>query len=582
MLVQMADGEDGVTVEEANDEGVGPGSDLLMGFLSDFRSGEAQKKRADREISSANAARRTPHAGSEPAATSESPVAYQETATASAGSTGPEQPPAPVPWYGAPAAQVPINVPGRRRGGRLTITALAALVVLAAAGVAVANRGTSAPSYPAAWDPRVAPIAQFVQSQRGLRWKHPVKVDFLATDKFNALMAKENAPDPRTTQDEQAMFDAMRAIGVASGNVDLAKSAQQFAQNDVVGQYVDSDHTVYVSGDNLTPYVRSTLAHELTHALQAQYFSLEKMRAGHADDDSAVTALIEGDAVRIQNAYEQSLSAADQELLAQEQQATSGHVTGQNTADGIPTFMVDQAQFPYDFGPTFVAALVADGGNRRVDAAFKNPPTLDSDIVDPETYVPGAAAPTVAAPILPKGAHVVMPASGFGEVTLLEMLGDQIGFSSAWAAVQGWTQDRSVVYRQGGQVCISLSVLNDGPTSAGALSDAGRAWASHLPAASVSQSGMTVDFRACDPGSAWKAAVRVDDPYGALAVRSVLTYQLITDGRLDSTKATCASDQLMSTIGPQKLQGAEQSSDPNSPALQQLTAALPDAVAECG
>lgn len=469
---------------------------------------------------------------------------------------------------------------GRR--GRLVFAVVGclALIALAGAGVVI-KRSAGGPTYPAAWDPRVAPIAQFVQARRGLTWKHPVKVNFLAPNKFDALIAKENPPDPKRAQDAQSLFDSMRALGVASGNVDLAKSAQQFAQADIVGEYANTDRAVYVRGDQLTPYVRSVLAHELTHALQAQYFNLEGMKSGHADDDSAVTALIEGDAVRVQNAYEQSLSQTDQDLLTQEQSQGSDQTKSQAAQDRIPKFLIDQAQFPYDFGPTFVAALVAKGGNSEVDAAFRNPPTLDGQIVDPGSYVAGAAPPSVAVPPLPRGATRIAPASGLGEVTLVEMLGDQIGFDQAWSAVQGWTRDQIVPYRQNGQVCVEVAVLNDTPDSAASLAEAGNAWAKHLPSASVSQTGSTVDFQSCDPGAAWKPAPIGHDPYESLAVRSALIYQLITDGHLATPAAICSSDQVLTAIGPQALQDAEQSSDPRSPALQQFDAALKTAVRGC-
>ncbi len=471
------------------------------------------------------------------------------------------------------------NRPGRRR--RWAVTVIAAVAVIVAATVVVLQRGGGGPSYPAAWDPRVAAIAGFVQTQRGLTWKHPVKVEFLAASKFNALMAKENAPDARSRQDGQTIFDTMRAMGVASGNVDLAQAAQQFAQADVVGQYVNSDRTVYVRGAELTPYVRSVLAHELTHALQAQYFNLDKMKSGHADDDQAVTALIEGDAVRVQNAYEQSLSASDQQLLAQEEQQGAAQAGGQNSHNGIPPFLVDQSEFPYDFGPTFVAALVAQGGNAQVDAAFRNPPTLDGQIIDPQTYLAGAGLPNVKVAPLPKGSRQLMAPSGFGQLALLEMLGDQLGFSPAWSAVQGWTGDQSVPYRQNGRVCLDLAVGDDTATAARSLLQTGKAWASRLSSASVSQSGTTVNFQTCDPGSGWKPSNHPADPYQDLAVRSVVMNQLITDGHLHLTTASCAVNKLMITMGPQNLLSAEQSASPNSPAVQELRVALINAVASC-
>ena len=621
----------GSTDDGTTHENSGPGADLLMGFLSDFRSTAAPptptppKRRAGppRDIEPPVIEALPPRAVADPPAEAGNLGATVPGAAAHTASTSwqapsewqppawqpPSQPTPPVygttpaqpvpPAEGRPPAQptppgywqppAPVHPPsggdqwqpsvGKSRS-RLIGASLAAITLVAGA-VGYVRHQSAQPSYPASWDPRVEPVAAFVQSERGLHWKHPVKVEFLPAARFNALMAKESAPDPKSADQTQAVFDVMRAVGVASGNVDLGRSEQQFAQSDVVGQYVDSDRTVYVSGDQLTPYVRSVLAHELTHALQAQYFDLQKMSSGQADDESAVTALIEGDAMRVQDAYEQTLSQADQDALATEEQQGSSQADSQNAQDGIPQFLVDQAQFPYDFGPTFVESQYGKGGNPAVDEAFRNPPTLDSQIVDPEMFVAGSPAPKVAAPPLPKGARQVLPPSGFGEVSLLEMLGDQLGFAPAWSALQGWTADQVIAYRQAGRVCVDIAVLNDGPDSASSLLQAGQAWESHLQSATVARSGATVDFHACDPGPSWKPSTKVDDPYQALAVRSVLMYQLMADGHLDSTKAVCAADEVMSTLGPKRLEDAEQSSDPNSPAVKALGDAVSGAAATC-
>jgi hypothetical protein len=142
-------------------------------------------------------------------------------------------------------------------------------------------------------------------------------------------------------------------------------------------------------------------------------------------------------------------------------------------------------------------------------------------------------------------------------------------------------QDQLEAYTQNGKVCAEVAVINDSPTSAASLAQAGRAWSSHLPSASVSQAGTTVDFHACDPGAGWKPSTHVDDPYQALAVRSVMMYQLMTDGHLKPDAAGCASDQLMTTMGPQKLEAVEQIQDPNSPSIQELRSAVISAVASC-
>src|SRR5262249_53289377 len=137
-------------------------------------------------------------------------------------------------------------------------------------------------------------------------------------------------------------------------------------------------------------------------------------------------------------------------------------------------------------------------------------------------------------------------------------------------------------YRQNGHVCIDLAVLDDSPASAASLLQAGKAWAVHLPSASVTQSGATVDFLSCDPGAGWRPAAHIANPYDALAARSILMYDLLTDAHLGATTATCAASQILATIGPSELPKVLQSDDPTASELQALRSATTQAVAGCG
>jgi hypothetical protein len=355
--------------------------------------------------------------------------------------------------------------------------------------------------------------------------------------------------------------------------------ASQMAANDVVGLYVDTDKTVYVKGDQLTPFVKVTLAHELTHALQDQYFNLGKIKGGSADDEEAVTALIEGDAVRVQNAYARSLPADQQQSYLQEEQQGSSQASTGNTSAGVPGFLTDQAQFPYDLGPTFVAALLQQGGNTKVDEAFRHPPTLDASIVNPQSFQAGTPAPSVKAPPLPSGAKAIMPPSGFGQVTLLEMLGDQIGFDAAWGAVQGWAVDSFVPYTEQGHVCVNLAVLDGSASGAATLQSAGELWAAHVPGATVASSGRIVDFHSCDPGPAWRP-VRQSDPYQALATRALVIADLVTNAHFDASRAACTTDHLLNAVGADRL-GRAEASTPADPAFQSVASATRQAVFAC-
>ena len=67
---------------------------------------------------------------------------------------------------------------------------------------------------------------------------------------------------------------------------------------------------IVIRGTKLDVSHRVTLAHELTHVLQDQYFDLPAIQQRASTDDErtggssgAVTALIEGDASRVEHEY---------------------------------------------------------------------------------------------------------------------------------------------------------------------------------------------------------------------------------------------------------------------------------------
>ena len=88
-------------------------------------------------------------------------------------------------------------------------------------------------------------------------------------------------------------------------------------------------------GSDLTPDVRETLAHELTHALQDQHFDLRRFENGPDGAEEAYRALYEADAVRVQFAFDKTLPSDQQQALdfAHSQEAKGANETG--TAKGV-------------------------------------------------------------------------------------------------------------------------------------------------------------------------------------------------------------------------------------------------------
>jgi hypothetical protein len=379
-------------------------------------------------------------------------------------------------------------------------------------------------------------------------FKHPVNVEFLDSAQFDKQVS---VPQPTLKSDQTALNHALgelRALGLVHGNVNLATAENTLTQADVVGLYVPTKKTVFVRGTALTPYVRTTLAHELTHALQDQYFDLTRLKNSAKDgDETAVTALIEGDAVRIQNAYEQNLSPSDQRAYESEQAQIEKN-TGQT--GNVPEILSDILSFPYAFGPTFVDSLASQGGNATVDHAFRDPPVAEAQILDPVTYPLGWKPDRVAVPAIGAG-HLLDKPSPFGQVSLFEVLGSRLGYETAWAAVQGWQGDNSVPYKDKGKTCMAIDVAMASAASSARLAAAANQWAQGIPDAVVTHVGQQVDLRSCDPGpTAPPPPVITPSSFDVLSARAEITDEIMTNAQVDFAMGQCVADGVIAGVGP--------------------------------
>lgn len=437
---------------------------------------------------------------------------------------------------------------------------VAAVVLVCAAAVPLGLHLSSGPSYPKAWDPRVAPIAAFDARDRGLAWKHPIAVEFLTPAAFVAKIGDDaGAPTAADRAVAALEVDELRALGLLHGNLDLLGTSQKMQQNDIIGMYVPADGKAYVRGDQLTPAVRVTLAHELTHALQDQYFGLAHLKAATGEAGDAATALIEGDAVRVQRDYLSSLPASQQQEYLDENNAGASAAQSDNQAAGVPALLSDAESFPYDLGPTFVQALLTSGGNPAVDAAFRAPPTSDAQIVNPSRYLDEVAPVHVPLPHAPKGDKVFDTSAADGEVALQAILGNVVGYQVATRAAQGVAGDASIGYHDGGRVCVDLDEQASDGSNADRLLAASTAWAATLPGATASLSGVDVHLHSCDPGPHGPARPALADPYVGLADRAELIAQFSQAAHLNATTSECTADWVLAAVGIDQISSTLQS-----------------------
>ena len=334
-----------------------------------------------------------------------------------------------------------------------------------------ANRSTTTTA-PQDLDTVVEEIERFVERERGLKFKTDVDVHLAGEGEFQNRLLADFDEEHDALVEEQQVLTALRLVPEGSDVIGDYKSLLEIG---VVGFYDPKTKQLVVRGTSTTPYVRQVLAHELTHALDDQWFNLDRPELDNPDDDSGFgfLGLVEGNARRIENAYTASMSFDERADATAEEQ---GLVLQHPEILRLPRILLTLLQAPYDEGPTFVEALVDHGGQEALDRAFSAPPVSSEQILDPQRFFSGDV-PKELAP--PPADGAVLNNGVLGELLLREMF-----FESSAAdpladdAIDGWGGDRYVTWTDtAGGSCLRDEFMGDTAADTSELLDAMRAWA---------------------------------------------------------------------------------------------------------
>lgn len=337
---------------------------------------------------------------------------------------------------------------------------------------------------------RVAELSAFVADQRELEFKRPVTVQLLGDDAFVDRLLRDVEENREDTDASEKLLRALRLI---EPGVDLFESYLDYYAGAVLGFYDPRTDELVVRGGELNPYIETTLVHELAHALEDQYFELNRPEIDDADDERALafSSLIEGVAITVQTAYQATLSVAETEASNREAAASSQR----RGTSSIPAIINSLSQFPYLAGPFFVGALVEEGAEGRVNEAFRNPPTTSEEILDPEVYLRGEA-PVPVAP--PRGDGPVVDEGAFGQWALTLTLQAYLDTDVAYGAADGWGGDAYVAWDAGGgRTCVRMTFAMDTPADLAELDSAWRTWATSHGDTTVDTTADRVTVTAC-------------------------------------------------------------------------------------
>lgn len=315
--------------------------------------------------------------------------------------------------------------------------------------------------------PEICDAAEFVQRTRGRPFKAFPTVELLDDAAFDAALTR----DLDEYRDELAEDDqVLTALGLLDEGVDLFRTYETFIEVGVVGFYRTDDGQLVVRGDELNLYGQLVLVHELVHALDDQWHELERDDFPNDDVDYAFSALVEGNARRVENLWRSQLSAPDQATLSLEE-LNAIPIEDLSRLLSTPQIVLDLELSAYVDGEVYVNDLFSRGGEDAIDAAFADPPDSSEQVLHPG--LAGRPEVEVVELVPPAGDGPVVSEGSLGELLLRSWLGD--------AAARGWGGDAYALWESDRGTCITVDVAADTAADLAETDDAAGRWADRRP-----------------------------------------------------------------------------------------------------
>lgn len=233
----------------------------------------------------------------------------------------------------------------------------------------------------------VAKAVPAVEKAVGLRFKTPPKVEVRTKDQVREYVLKQ-LTDSANMREVVGQSAAYKLLGMIPDTLDLPNLLTRLLEEQIVGYYDPQTKVLYIVKDSPRNETQVIVTHELVHALQDQYVSLDSVQklTGDNDRQSAAQAVFEGEAV-----YEQIQAMLGPGNLAVGLPAGWERIreTIRNNEAAMPVYasapMVIQETliFPYLSGAEFVRTFRSHEPNR---APFTDPPTSTAQILHANEY----------------------------------------------------------------------------------------------------------------------------------------------------------------------------------------------------
>jgi hypothetical protein len=341
---------------------------------------------------------------------------------------------------------------------------------------------------------QVTKISALVENERGLRFKHPVKPEFLASKDFDQRLAK-NVDSEYSASQADIDGRVLSLLGAVPKGTDMKALQSELMTGQVAGYYDPESGDIVVrvpdGGGSLDGEGQVTLAHELDHALTDQALVLpDSEQKGQSDSDLARLALVEGDATLLMEQF----SMKSLGLLGQLGGALSPDaLQAQRQLEETPAYMQRQLMFPYITGLEYTCRLYKAGGWPGVDIAYKLLPRTSAEVMFPEES--GMVPKDPKDPATLTGGWKVAQKDTIGAAQLLWLMqapggNERKGLDQPLDAVRHWAGGELVLSTKGDQSALGVALVDN--QDGGALCSAVENWYQAAFSTSRSQDGDAV------------------------------------------------------------------------------------------
>ena len=288
----------------------------------------------------------------------------------------------------------------------------------------------------------------------GWKLKSPLKKSIRTRAEIHAYILSE-MDDEKGAKERYASARSAEAFGLIPKDFNLDSFLVDLLTEQIAGLYDPKKHEFYIADWIEPDEQRMVMSHELTHALQDQYFHIEPWaRAAKPNDDAELAreSVLEGSAMAGMLEYtlrDKGLKLRD--LPDIDPSVFVGDLSDTPMLKKAPPFIKDSLMFPYFDGLRFSMWVLRTGGWGGFDAIFARPPAGTQQIMHPDLY----RADKVPAPVkvdLPEGAPGTgwnkLEENAMGEFGWKEVLKEFLGEERAQNVAAGWDGDDYATYEQ--------------------------------------------------------------------------------------------------------------------------------------